>query len=94
MIEYLNNYQQLSTLAYAFLTQFRVFLAPLDKDNQRLRQRIEAAIAQDLLQQDGLIGSFQDNDIIYYPRRQSEPPIKIKLNAYEQLLGLNCELTI
>ncbi|MCL5949643.1 MAG: hypothetical protein M1490_04120 [Candidatus Bathyarchaeota archaeon] len=94
MIEYLNNYQQLSILAYAFLTQFRVFLAPLDNDNQRLRQRIEAAIAQDLLQQDGIIGSFQDNGIRYYLRRQSEPPIKIKLNGYEQLLGLNGELTI
>jgi hypothetical protein len=54
MIEYLNNYKQLAALAYAFLKQFRVFLAPLDSDDKRLRQRIEASIAQDLLKQKGL----------------------------------------
>lgn len=93
MIEYLQQYHKLSSLSYTFLNLFRFFLAPFDSDD-RLRQRLEAAIASKLLEQDGIIGSFQDNDIRYYPRRPKEQPIKIKLKVNELILGLSGELTI
>lgn len=94
MIEYLHQYHKLSSLSYTFLNQFRIFLAPFDSDDRRLRQRLEAAIASKLFEQDGIIGSFQDNDVRYYPRRPKEQPIKIKLKFNELILGLSGELTI
>jgi hypothetical protein len=47
-----------------------------------------------LLEQDGIIGSFQDSDIRYYPRRSKEKPIKIRLRHSELLMGISGELTI
>jgi hypothetical protein len=75
MYEYLTQYQRLFPLSYEFLNQFRIFLAPIDEDNQRIRQRVEAAIAFTLREHDGVVGSFQDTDIKYWARRPQERPI-------------------
>ena len=90
--EFLNRYSELSTVIYKFLRQFRVFIAPLDV-KKRVRQRIEAAIAERLLEQPGLTGRFQDNDIRYKPRRNNEERIRVKMKAFKLILGLCRELT-
>jgi len=92
MLEFLNRYAELSTAIYEFLGQFRIFLAPLDVE-ERTRQRIEAAIANRLFEQSGLIGKFQDEDIRYRPRRTDEEPISVKMISFESILGLCSELT-
>jgi hypothetical protein len=94
MLTYLHQYHQLSILSYKFLDQFNVFVIPINEDDRRIRQRIEAAIAYKLLEQDGIIAKFQDSDIRYFPRRRNEQPRKIKVNANKLLLGLPNELTI
>ena len=91
MLEFLNRYSELSTVIYEFLGQFRIFVAPLDVE-ERIRQRIEAAIANRLFEQPGLIGKFQDEDIRYRPRRTDEEPISVKMVSFESILGLCSEL--
>jgi len=91
MLEFLNRYTELSSIIYKFIEQFRVFLAPLDVQ-KRIRQRIEGAIANRLLEQPGLIGKFQDSDIRYRPRRIDEKPVSVKMAAFEPILGLCSEL--
>lgn len=91
MLEFLNRYLELSPLIYKFLGQFRFFLASIDAE-KRMRQRIEAAIAKKLLQQSGIIGEFQDNDIRYLPRRIDEESILVTMRSFESILGLSSEL--
>lgn len=93
MLEFLNRYPQLSSTIYKFIGQFRIFLAPIDVQ-KRIRQRIEGTIARRLLEQSGQIGSFQNSDIRYRPRRVDEEPISVKMEAFEPILGLCGELMV
>jgi len=93
MLEFLNRYSELSSAIYEFLGQLKIFLAPIEVE-KRIRERIEAAIADRLFTQPRLIGKFQDNDIRYLPRRNSEEPISIKMVSFEPILGLCTELTV
>ncbi len=91
MLEFLNRYSELSKVIYEFLGQYRIFLAPLDV-KERIRQRIEAAIASKLSEHPGLIGKFQNDDIRYRPRRTDEDPISAKMISFEPILGLCSEM--
>ena len=57
----------------------RVFIPPL-KEEKRIVERIEAAIAQQLREQPEPVGAFQDIDIHYRPKRIDEEPIIIKMS--------------
>jgi hypothetical protein len=92
MLEFLNQYTELSTEIDKFLKAFRIFLAPLDSE-RRIRQRIEAAINSRLCEQPGIVGSFQDKDIKYLPKRADEDAILVRINSHEPILGLANELT-
>lgn len=93
MLEFLNRYAELSSIIYEFLGQFRIFLTPLDA-KERVRRRIEAAVANRLYEQPGLISKFQNSDIKYWPRRANEEPIPVKMISFEAILGLCGELTV
>lgn len=93
MGEFLNRYSELSPLVYKLMGAFRIFLAPLDVED-RIRQRIEAALAKRLYQQPGLVGKFQDDDIRYSPRRHGEKPISVSKIFPEEILGLGNELIV
>jgi len=93
MLEFLNRYLELSPLFYQFLGQLRFFLAPVDAE-KRIRQRIEAAIAKKLLQQHGIVGEFQDNDIRYLPKRVDEGSITVTMKSFEPILGLTSKLLV
>ena len=92
MLEFLNRYSKLSPIICEFLGQLRIFVAPLNVE-KRIRQRIEAAIANRLYEQPGLIGKFQDDDIRYWPRRTGEKPFSVTMTSFEPILGLYSELT-
>ena len=66
---------------------------PIDGD-KRLIERAEAAIAKMLYQQKGVVGSFQDPDVIYRPRRSAEQPLEVKVNFPKGLMGLSQDLII
>jgi len=92
MLEFLNRYSELSPLIYEFLGMLKIFVAPLDVE-KRIRERIEAAIANRLYQQPGVVGKFQDDDIKYRPRRTDEEPFSVRMGSFETILGLCSELT-
>ena len=71
----------------------RFFLAPIDRET-RLRKRIEAAIANHLYEQDGLVGSFQEKGIRYEPRGDEESPQEIIISCSSVLLGMPTSLMV
>lgn len=91
MLEFLNRYPELSQLIYRYLGEFRIFLAPIDAQ-RRVRQRIEAAIAKRLLEQQGLTSEFHDHEVRYLSKRTDEAPILVEMQAFESILGLCNEL--
>jgi len=93
MGEFLKRYLELSPIIYDFMGLFRIFLGPLDIE-KRFRQRVEAAIAENLYRQLGLIGEFQDGDIRYQPRKAIEEPIKVVMIGNEDILGMAGELLV
>ena len=66
---------------------FRFFLAPPSYD-QRMRQRIEAAIAQYLSVAPGIVGTFQYQGVRHRPRRSDEEPIACIASSPVPLRGL------
>lgn len=66
---------------------FRFFLAPIYCED-RIRRRIEAAIAQALYAAPGIIGAFQDRGVRYNARTSNEDPIRCRAISSKSLLGL------
>jgi hypothetical protein len=86
MGEFLIRFKELAPIIHKFMGLIDMFLAPIDVD-QCTRQRIESAIANHLYHQEGLIGTFQDNDIRYHPKRSDEEPISVLMNYSKPILG-------
>lgn len=61
---------------------------------QRLRERIEAAVSESLKGQDGLVGCFQDEDVRYKLRLLGEQPLRVVMVGHEKILGLPPELVV
>ena len=91
--EFVDRKEELAPKISDFVSQFRLFLAPIDH-GRRIRQRIEAVIASKLLEQPDVIGEFQDDDIRYWPRRSNEKPIKVKMKFPKPIIGLSEELVV
>jgi hypothetical protein len=70
-----------------FIRAIRFHVAPTTCSD-RLRRRIEAALAQHLRVQEGLIGNFQDEDVRYGPRRKDEEAIAVSLKWQQTPLGV------
>jgi len=80
---------QLPTFA-PLLTQFvknMRFLVATTDCSDRVRRRIEAALATWFRQQAGLVGEFQDAGIHYEPRLEEEPAVKVDLAWQEKPIG-------
>ena len=93
MNEFLQKYHEFSTKYFDLLSLLHFFLAPVES-SQRVRQRIESAIASYLYSQPGIVGTFQDKGIRYLPRRLDETPVLLKIFSPDQIIGLPTELTI
>ena len=70
-----------------------MFLIPIETD-QIFRQRIEAAIAAHLYDQDGIVGQFQDEGIRYQARQDTEDPVEVTLDFTQPILGLAQNLIV
>lgn len=81
------NCARLSEQIQEMMLAVRFFLAPTTRD-KRIRRRIEAAIAQGLYATPGIVGTFQDQGIHYWPRMRHEEPIKCVASSPVPLLGL------
>jgi len=91
-VKLLERYSELSKAAYDLLRAFHIFLIPLNS-NRRIRQRIEAAIAETLFNQPGVVGEFQNKDIKYVSRRPDEESVQVAIESGGKILGLPKELT-
>ncbi|MBN1356913.1 hypothetical protein JXA40_11690 [bacterium] len=80
-------YSELSGAIRKLTAMYRFFLAPTACD-RRLRNRMEAAIAQTLYDTPGIVGSFQDRGIRYHNRKEGEQPIECHITAPVMLMGL------
>lgn len=69
------------------LSLYKIYVAPLDCEI-RLIERIEAAIADSLRKQDGIMGNFQEPDIRYKQRKESEEPVAVKIEYNSKIIGL------
>lgn len=81
------NCARLSDQIREMMLVLRFFFAPLSCD-KRMRQRIEASIAQSLYATAGVIGAFQDKGIRYWPRTNDEQAIACVVSSPVRLLGL------
>ena len=91
--EFLENYDKYLPLLMEFLSVMCLMLAPLDTD-YRTRRWIEGAIARELLSQPDPIGSFQETDIRYWKRKDSEPEIEVTFSSKVNILGLPKRLIV
>ena len=85
--EFLERFRVLAGAVEELARMYRFWLAPLEVE-RRLRERIEAAIAEHLYAQPGVVGGFQDEGIRYRGRREGEEPIEIVFEAEGEILGL------
>ena len=85
--EFVSRLPELSVAAGQLLDCMRLFVGPLDAP-QRMRRRIEAALAKHLYEQPGIVGVFQDEDIAYKGRLPDEDPLTVHFCASAEILGL------
>lgn len=85
--KFVQHFQDLAPALVDLAGLYRFYLAPLACE-RRLRERIEAGIAEYLYQQPGMIGEFQDQGIRYHPRRDNEESIQILIQCQANLIGL------
>jgi hypothetical protein len=76
-----------------FVSIIHFYVAPMNCE-RRLRKRFEAALANHLYRQPGVLGAFQDKGIRYELRRNSEDPIKVNINCPQEVLGIPTVLHI
>lgn len=86
-------YLEIAPVAAELAGLYRFFLAELDVD-RRLRERVEAALANQLYGSDGVVGAFQDEGVRYHPRRSDEQPIVCGFESPVGLVGLPRELMV
>ena len=91
MGQYIYRLPELAPVIVDFLQLFQMFLIPLEGE-QRVRQRVEAAIADQLYAQSGIVGDFQDRGVRYRRRREDEEPIRFHLGGHASIHGLAKEL--
>jgi len=87
----INNSVGNTAVAYELTKVYKFYLAPTEIED-RLRRRIEAAIAIHLYNQPGIIGSFQDDGIRYAPRKEREEPVQVTIEAPNMICGLPNEI--
>jgi hypothetical protein len=91
--EYLQRLPELATPLNECVRLMRFHLAPMESD-QRPRRRIEAAIAEHLYAQDGVIGDFQERAVRYWPTQDGDPPLSVTVSASVEIRGLPSGLNL
>ncbi len=76
-----------------FVQVMRFHLAALDTED-RIRKRIESALADHFYKQNGIVGAFQDEGIHYDRRSEQESPLLVTIRASTTIRGLPGSLTV
>jgi hypothetical protein len=92
-IEYDNRFNEIHTAANDLLSNYRVFVAPVDP-MPRLLERIEAAIMNSLYASTGPISTIPDKGMALAPRWSEEQPILARTMAPVLLHGLPEEFDV
>jgi len=87
------RYDELSPHLEELISTYKFYIAPF-KGPQRLRLRIEAAIAEYLKAQRGRIGGFHEPGVRYHLRQGHESQIKIHISSDDKLIGVPKELFV
>jgi hypothetical protein len=91
MPEYLERLVDLAPAIERTFGLARIFVAPFHSP-KRLRQRIEASLAQHIRNQPPPGSSLLPGDIRYYQRRTGEEPVLVHVQCREHVLGLPCDI--
>jgi hypothetical protein len=92
LLDCISNYGSLAPSIAAIASTYRFLLAPLEADT-RIRQRVEAALATAFSEIPGEFGEFQEEGIVYRPRRPAESPIACDVRASVDVVGLPATFT-
>ena len=85
--EFIEQYCILSPAIYEFIQQSYIFFIPFVADN-RIRWRVESAIANHLYKQPSPVGEFLHSDNRYIKKLQNgETPIEIEIYGRQQIRG-------
>ena len=90
MDEYLDHFLDWAPRVHAFLGTMRIFCIPVVEED-RIRKRIESAIADQFYAQPDIKGQFQDDDIRYSRRWDTEEPIRVIVATSAHVHGLTAE---
>jgi hypothetical protein len=85
--ECIAQYSRMSQPVEELTHLYRFFLAPLHCED-RVRLRIEAAIAKALYDAPGLAGAFQERGIRYVPRKDNEEPVACMITTAAPFIGM------
>jgi hypothetical protein len=83
----IQRFQTLAPAIAGLAKLYRFYVAPLEGE-KRMRERIEAGLANHLYQQPGMVGEFQDRGIIYHPRTDTEEPVQASIRCRASLIGV------
>jgi hypothetical protein len=84
---FIEHFPGLASAVVDLARTYRFFIAPLECD-KRLRQRIEAAVAQYLYKSPGMVGEFQIAGLVYRPRLDDEVAVQALIRCKETLIGI------
>ena len=91
--ECIAQYRLLTGPVSELATTYRFFLASTTCED-RLRRRVEAAIASALYEAPEPVGTFQDAGIRYSHRREDETPLICTVTSSQPLMGMPVELQV
>ena len=84
---FIQRFQNLAPAIVDLAKLYRFYVAPLECE-KRLRERVEAGLAKHLYEQPGMIGEFQEQGIIYRPRKDTEEPVQALIQCKVNLIGV------
>jgi hypothetical protein len=87
LAEYVKRLPDLAPALVRFIHAVHFHLAPTTSDN-RLRRRVEAALAACFRAQGGRVAEFQDEGVRYEPRLPQEEPVVVSCSAAVAIHGL------
>jgi hypothetical protein len=91
--ECIAQYKRLAVPVGELSYLYKFFLARTICDD-RIRIRIEAAIASAIYAAPGVAGTFQDSGIHYDPRRGDEDPLECSIMSSAPIIGLPTQLSV
>jgi len=86
--EYLNAIEEYGPKMLEFIGCMKILLLPAEQETRTI-ERMEAGISLHLKRKPVPVGTFQDEGILYRPRKKSEEPLALRIGRFENILGLN-----